>query len=448
MGEFLLYIGSINPYIYMPILVIVFLVYYSMLRNYILNIFDPLFQLIVFMSFGVALVIQMFFDNRIIFYELVFFLLANFIFWIGYIFVIRKRIKHQRQQYYVLIEKLSSNIYLDIAGLLWVILIVSSLSLYATRGIPLFSENPSDAKVLFYAGGAGSIRYIHMIFPPIIGSILLVQLWEKKDKKLIKMPISYWFIIMMFVSTMLVILSVGSKTSMLFLSSILSILLVSLKQKNDRKQYKKMLQWSYSFLLCAVIYMFVVILITPYSANSPLISFMERMIAEGDGYFFYYGYDLSKMDVYKDLSFFDFFAYCMLPIKSILGIAEHEYPLGAYIMYYATGFPLSSFGPNAKLPFIADIYFKKEFLLPFMFLMGIFLGLLRDASIDILFKLKYIGIPIYLFLWNISLSLFTDINLFISQFFVFIVLIMPILILICFLVKLYPKNDRLSNLSV
>ena len=445
MGEFLLYIGSINPYSYISILMVVFSVYYAMLKDYVLNIFDPLFQLIVFSSFGVALVIQMFVDDKISFYELIFFILSNFIFWLGYIITLHKRKKHQRKQYSILIKKMSSNVYLDVATILWIVLIISSLFLYITRGIPLFSENPSDAKVLFYGGGAGIIRYIHMIFPTLIGSVFFIQLWKKKDKKLIKMPLNYWFIIFMFISTIFVAVSVGSKTSMLFLMGILSIFLAILKQKNDLKEYKEVLRLSYRFILCAVIYMFVVILTTPYTANNPLVAFMERMVAEGDGYFFYYGYDLSKMEVYKEKTFFDFIVYCVLPIKSILGITEHDYPLGAYIMYYATNFPLSSFGPNAKLPMVADIYFKKEFSLPFMFMMGTLLGFVREVSIDILLKIKYIGMPIYLFLWNISLSLFTDINFFISQCFVFVVLIIPILIFGYLLVKLYPKTNKISS---
>lgn len=443
MDYFVNYVISLNYISFFSVFMFIFLTSVYLMKKVIMNIFDPLLILLIFVSFSITFIINMYIDNMISINSSLFLIFSIFLFWLGYYLLHNLYLERHKIVLNLMVKKNGNKHLLLITCILWLILMFSSLFLYIFKGIPLFSEDPSNAKVTLYENGFGIVKYFHMTLPTIIVLQIGFHLLGRKESFLLKRKVDF-FIIIILITTFLIPVLSGSKSSLLFILGLFSIILF-IRKDNDTKLYRRLYSIGLKFLLVAILYMTLIIVLTPVSSENPLFNLILRLLASGDTYYFYYGYQLEDNKVYSEKFIDDFFEYLISPLLGMIGLIKHDYPLGSYLMYYSTNYPLGSFGPNALLPVLADIYFKKYFALFFMFFMGLFLAFLRIYSIFILFKFKNIGTFIYFFLWSNSLVLFLDINLFISQIYVFFIIILPVLIFIEIILTSGVKNAIYNN---
>lgn len=442
MDEFIQYFMGMDYYFYIFIYIGVFLIYYSLLKRVILNIFDPLLMTVIFSTFSIALMIYMYFDSMVSIANLVFFLLSILSFWLGYLLLHIPYRKAYKQALATMVSQVAGRDYLLITTILWIVLIASSLVVFLLRGVPLLSDNPSDQKVLLYQGGFGPVRYIHFLFPAAIVYVSVFNLFGRPlpFRLNLRTKSRDLFVFLILVTTLSIPVLSGSKGALLFIFGAISICLVYLKKNNYLSGYKKFFRYSIIFLVLAFMLLFTVVLLTPYSASQPFFSIFLRFMASGDTFFFYYGYALS--DNFRQLFISDFFSYLLQPLLGMLSISNQEFPLGAYILHYATGWPLTTFGPNAQLPVVADIFFKQYFSPFFMFFMGIIVGVLRVFLALFLSKVKHVGVFLFVLVWFSSLGVLFDINFAVSKMYAATILFFPILVYLYLLLSVKRMSSR------
>ncbi|MDQ5767546.1 O-antigen polymerase [Thiothrix subterranea] len=442
MDYFIEYVSSLNlPRIFV-IFSLIFTLSLYLTKRIIINIFDPFLILILFISFSLTLTTIMLLDEMINLNEYVFLLLSVLSFFLGSLFSYKKHKKNKRESLLIFLRT-NSRTGFYISCILWLILIVSSFIMYSIKGIPIFSDDPSNAKVTLYQSGFGFVRYLHMIFPPLIVGQLILYLIVQTEKFYFFKKINL-AIMLILISTFFISIFGGSKGALFYILTALSLALFVIGTKNN-KLYKKIYKSSIKLLFIAVIYVFSILYLTPNSKESLLVSLAIRFMAAGDAYYFYYGYNLSEIPQYSNLFIGDLFFYLIDPLLGMLGFKSHDYPLGSYVMHYATGYPLGEFGPNALLPIVADIYFKKYFAWLFMFFMGYFFTFLRFNIVLLLMKFKDIGLFIYIFLWSTASSLYSDIILFTSVLYIFLFFVLPIIIIIRLLLTTGIKYATTNN---
>jgi hypothetical protein len=236
---------------------------------------------------------------------------------------------------------------------------------------------------------------------------------------------------------LLVPVLLGSKGALLFVLGGFSII-AYWYQSYGSKKVRAIYFSAVVFVLVAAIFAVIVSILTPYSSGNPLISLAMRFLASGDVFFFYYGFDISNE---FEVQWSDFLAYIFDPLLAFLGAAEHSYPLGAYVLHYSTGWPLGSFGPNAQLPVLLNVYFGSLFSAVLALAFGLFVGFLRMKMFVTLMKVKFVGPFFALFLWASSASVLTDLNFFVSRLWFVVVVFVPIL----FIYYIVATSSRRSS---
>jgi len=426
--ELINYLQAMNPYVYLALLAFILPTYLYLTRNFYLNIFDPVAMYIVMNSFAICLVMYMFIFDEIGYKSFSIFLLNNVFFWTGYaVIFVRYKTLYDQRLIKILNSVRSNESYVGIV-LLTIVTVAVSILLFLSRGVPVLSENPSDAKILLYEGGFGPVRYIHMNFIPIIvglSAIGIVLCFASCKKPSLLQRGNFRYIII-FTIVSLLLVAMGSKGSLLSITTFLSVGLYYLKINNMKQIYDKFIYITYVAFASAVAYLILIAFLTTGSSYDILSHIIVRFVASGDVFLYYYKYNLS--DYYVNHGLKDFLLYIINPVASILRVAEPDFPMGAEILHYATGWAITSFGPNAQFPVIGDIFFGPAFSWLYSLTLGMLTGYLRIGSVKYLMRFGSYGTVLYLFLWSTSITIPGDLILFIQLTFMFILFSIPVYI--------------------
>lgn len=187
------------------------------------------------------------------------------------------------------------------------------------------------------------------------------------------------------------------------------------------------------FLLIAIALVFVVLVFSGLQETGIIEAAFTalgiRLLASGDLFYFWYEFNLENTYTPN----FNLTNYVFQPLFSMLGITSHEYPLGAIIMNEATGYPITSFGPNAQLPVVMALAWG-----PLKYLGAFFAGtslfLLRYKSFYFMRKFGSGGAILFSLVFFYVSSIYTDVNYFLSMLYSFLILFAPLYIIFNFLI--------------
>jgi hypothetical protein len=420
-----------------------FLVYFLLMRKSIYSWFDPLFAYMFFNSFAIGLVLYLYFYAHMIdqFYLITFLLsVAGFITGIklGSLTSVSRAFKGKRTNSVFNKPDFSNynhyNRVLTIALLLSVgIIVFSNALLMAITGtVPILSANPSEAKVLLYSGNWGIVRRINFTLITVAYSIIFMKLLNPVNKP--TKATTILLIVLLSVVT-LVLLTTGSKGAILEILSItFPIYLINRvwhsrdTKINDRKagNLKSIRKATKIVMGFAVSYMIMVVALTG-GGYSVFESSLTRFIASGDTFYFFYVFD-----VFSDFHFrpIDYFEHILNPLLGMLRIMPYDDPIGALILQYSVGLPLSSFGPNSQHPIEGLIFFGSYFCFLYSMIIGGFISLIRFGLLrHISKKPNQLSVLIYVTLSSIVVSLATEATIFFGRFYDLIFWGVPIILL-------------------
>jgi hypothetical protein len=162
------------------------------------------------------------------------------------------------------------------------ILIIANIFLYLKKGtLPILSENPTEAKVKLYTGGFGIIRRINFALSYFALTIPLLKLFHPFLKIGIKKKL-YYFIVL-FIST-LIIISMGSKSSLLLVLNILfAVLMINMQFKSNLfQQYyglvnnAKIKKWSKRVFILGIVFVFIILFLS--SGFRPYLKYQQLFL--------------------------------------------------------------------------------------------------------------------------------------------------------------------------
>lgn len=442
MLEFINYVSEINYWMFFGIYICVLLSYLMVCKRFIFNIFDPLMQFVVFNSFSITLVIYLFVNKEIILTQLIQFLSVIVLFWLGYAFIYRVLGGIKKENFHdvvnVVKEKKQTKVFFIMAFLL-----LGAMSLlYLLRGVPALQANPSDAKVLIYEGGFGPVRFMTFSFPMVlivVSAFYLLNVNRLKLKRRIGLLALIYTLLLFFVT--LVVLGNASKSSLLIFLVPLSLHIKYLDQTGKRKEKKRIYFYATLFLTIAVSYAILISFLTAkyHGDSSALLDLGMRFIASGDTYFFYYRYDLQDSFI-VDRNIVSLLYFWLSPILSQFRLVEPQFPLGSYLLHYATGYPLGSFGPNAQLPVVLGVYTNPILGGGVAFIIGAIASFLRFGIIKLIGRLKSLGVMLWIMGYSVGMGIFVDTGNFILTIFMMFFYVLPIWFGVQLLYNLFTKK--------
>lgn len=399
---------------------LVFPIYWWILRKQVYFWFDPLLVFVFFNSISIAFVIYLYFFMHTI--KLEYFIsfstcILGFI--AGVLFGGRRGIpdwKHDRLKEETTAG--SSNKYSLLVDVFMIICLLimffsNALMLIVKGTLPIFSENPSEAKIILYTGGWGIVRRINFALVNYVLAIPLIKLFHPSIKVTQKKAFFYLFCLLLCV---LILMTMGSKSTLLnILSLLFGVLLinrsfgVSINQRlNSVLNTTLILKYAKYTFFFAVLFM-VLVLVLSGAQTSTGDSLITRLVASGDVFYFFYVFDLSPSFHKMPL---DYIPHILNPILGMFRLADYEFSVGVYTLYYAIGLPMDAlavFGPNAQHPIEGLVYFG-IFGAPFYsFFIGYVVSFARIGMLRILGPFpNWFGLVSYLILSSIILTGATD----------------------------------------
>jgi hypothetical protein len=419
---------SFDFFILTTIFCFVFPIYYWVVNKQIYAWFDPFLIFVFFNSISVSFVIYMyFFLQSIKLMYFVSFSLCVFGFMMGILFggkkglpkweqkFREKKIINYSQNYFLLID-----VFMTIALL---IMLSSNIFMLFVKGtLPIFTSNPSEAKITLYTGGWGLVKRINFSLVNYVLAIPLIKLLHPKIQLTNQKKIYYFSCLFLCI---LVLLSMGSKASLLVLLNILFSLFIINKTYgisiNDKitplKNIGLIRKYAKKTFIAAVFFMFVVIVLSGVETSSTD-TLITRLVSSGDVFYFFYVFD-----IIEDFHFtaIDYIPHFFNPLLGMFRLADYEYGLGIYSLHYAANFPLdadAAFGPNAQHPIEGLVYFGKYGGALYSFFVGSIVSYIR---VGFLRKLgpypNFFSLVIYVVFSSLVINMCTDVPLFIQMFF-------------------------------
>ncbi|MDR6941181.1 hypothetical protein [Mucilaginibacter pocheonensis] len=404
--------------------VCIFTANYFLLKRYIFFWFDPLLVYTIFNSFSIAFVIYLFFvDKQIKEFYLITYLLSTIGLLTGLIIgseIALRRISVAKKTINKTVLSNYDQVFEVFLVICLFIVVTSNLIMLASVGtLPILSADPSKAKVELYTGGWGIIRRIDLMCVNFIFSIALLKLFHPLNEITKKKKIFCWLSIL--IGT-LILFTMGSKSSLIgILNSLFGVAMINLYfGKNIFEGQRNMINIStiktfgkYA-LIIGLAYMFLIILKDGVETNA-LNVFITRMVGSGDTFYFFYVYDL--YDNFK-LNPIDYIVHVVNPILGFFRIVPYEYPVGAYILLYALGVPLGSFGPNAQHPIEGLLYFGKTGTFFYSLAIGVLIARMRISLLNrALDNPNFLQLIIYISIASIAVNPAIEVDFFLLLFY-------------------------------
>jgi hypothetical protein len=427
------YILSMDFNIYMQFFAVGLIVQLFLLRKVLFAWFDPLFIYCLTNSCSIGFVSYLFWENRIdssYFYP---FLISNFCLILGLILG-NKKINFTPSSLSSVTGSIDNNIFRpyskQLTVILWIgiiIIIGGNLLLVAKFGtLPLLSENPDKAKILFRTEGFGTIYRLNDALLPICLAITLLKLFHPVIKSRGYQAI---FLRIAFVVLSFFLLSGGSKGAILNLISLLFYIYIINKYFN-RKQSQKMNL--YVLILFALGISFAIFVFVQVSIAirhiDPVKLLMIRLVGYGDVFYYFYTYDL-RQAFENDL--FGFVEYIFNPLLSLLRLSEYQTALGEQIITEAIGLTTNGFGVNPQHPIESLIYFGNSWFWVYSLAIGYVISIVRTKLLSfVLNKPNQLNFLFYIVLGFNILKLPSDTNLFFESLYSMLFIVVPLFLYI------------------
>ena len=288
----------------------------------------------------------------------------------------------------------------------------ASVVFWSSVGIPFFAENPSEAKVLYYEGGFGGVKYVQIISPPVICLYAMLNLVRRRIAVARSRSMKLYIVFSVIIAG-----SIGSKAGLLFLVFSSGYIMYFVRSRKVRNIFRRIM---FVFFGVALVLVAAVLAATPQGV---LDGFALRLFASGDIFFFWYFYDLQN--ILSGWHPLDFIGYLISPVLGMVKLVEQDYPVGAYVLNEALGYPLSGFGPNAQLPVVLRMYFSDSYYLGGIFF-GWLLCFIRSKGHFLMKKIGIVGFYFYVTLFFNATFIFVDINYYFSLIGASLVVVIPV----------------------
>ncbi|MEO8253411.1 MAG: hypothetical protein ABI554_03410 [Flavobacterium sp.] len=288
--------------------------------------------------------------------------------------------------------------------------------------LPIFSANPSEAKMVLYTGGWGLVKRINFSLVNFVLAIPLLKLFHpsiliSQRKKI--------FYIGCFFLCILILISMGSKSSLLIILNMLFALFIINKTYGisiaDRikaiSNIDSILKYAKRTFFIAISFMFLIILLSGVETSSGD-SLITRLVASGDIFYFFYVFDIESSFNYTVLEYIPHF---FNPLLGMFRLAEYEFGIGVYTLYYSIGLPMDAdavFGPNAQYPIEGLVYFGKYGAPIYAFVVGSIISTVRVGWLSKIGAYPNCFIlMIYVVFSSLIVTMGTDVPLFMQMFF-------------------------------
>lgn len=395
-------------------------------KKYLLSIFDPFLFTILMMASSLSLST----DSNFFFYVFLSILA----------FVIGFRIVRLPKRNITKIKQFVDLQLLEIFTILFFIL-HATLSIYFLKlsGIPLFSDNPSEAKISRFVEGTGWIRRIFFLSNFLLICICLLLIVSKKKLLFSSMFIFYF----------LLSLLQGSKAGAL---GIIAVFWYLYKQDNlwtDSVLYiKNLIKNKIKYFLIITICLFLLIAIkeAEIEGGNPIFSIGFRLMEFGD-VMLYYKTEIVR-NTFANFNFLDFISYEFNSIFGMLRLTSYYEPMG-YQMVKAYWSSASLFddvvlGPNTVFFVRGHIFFGYIGGIIYSFIIGLLTAYVRKKIIEI----RIVNI----FKYALALYVFFQIPGFLKEFnqavgtaFDFIFYLGPIFLLSLIIKESFKKDNNVKN---
>lgn len=404
---------------------IVFPIHYLLLSKQIFYWFDPLLVFVFFNSVSISLVYYLFFFLHSIKPEyFISFNLCTFGFILGVNWGGKKGlpVKMIEKSDLLPIDKIKRySLLVDIFMVFCLfIMVFSNLLMLVLKGtLPIFSPNPSEAKIILYTGGWGFVKRINLSLANYLFAIPLIKIFHPNIKIKFRQKLFYAGCIL---TCVLVLVSMGSKSSLLAILNVLfaiilinrvsgKLFITSVKALINKVVILKWTKYIFAFTL-----IFVLLIVSLSGVETSLYdSVLTRLVSAGDVYYFFYVYDIAS---YFHHTALDYIPHFFNPLLGMFRLSDYEFPLGVYVLHYAINMPMDAFaifGPNGQYPIEGLVYFGKYGAPFYSFFVGYFISFIRIGLLKkIRFYPNYFFLVVYVILCSLVVTMATDVQLFIQ----------------------------------
>jgi oligosaccharide repeat unit polymerase len=414
---------------------IIFAVMLFIFRKHVFHLLDPLLYYLIIQSFSIELAFITIEDTH----YLINFLFCQVFFMAGFFCFAGKPLQKTDFQSTKFFEKTNIN---HLSVLKWYaifaafVLIAGNILLMHSKGIALFADDPSDAKVSNFSngGGWGVIKRMNSGMLYFVGlSLIFLFLFKKRYR---------------YISICLLLLVInalsGSKGALLYFIFLISFYkcFVDIKSNPVVKEIKI---GSYILLIIAVLLAGIIVSATSEdnSAQNKVFGLATRFLFYGDAEIYYY--DHSSIQHFANYNVFNFFSDEFNSILGLFRLVPYRQPVGFRLIDYYFNIDSETFGPNVPYYVKGNIYFGYYGALIFSFYTGAVIGfvrkffylLVRNGTTSIIYGLLIIHLNLIIF------SFAQDSQLFISNLFDTFTLSVPVA---AFAGCLYIYNRRQQKL--
>lgn len=367
--EFIGLVFMPNQSLYYLLLLFSMIVYAIIYWKYYISIIDPSFLEVISSMFGFSVVLLLWFTDNISLHYFSSFLVSQIAFWMGFIYISKKRNSWSGSMLKVKDEK---NMLKCIFFISLILYVATTILGYIVLGIPILAESRLDitAKAQNGMGFLSRFSYLSII---CIYCTLHFRLLKSQDKIVkIMQVITILFFCVTSVLT-------GSKGAFLRLAFVYFCFII-LNREYDKKLYKSLKKTQLYFMCLGILAAFSVIIITTEgNIWSGISVFLLRLIGSGDVYWLGYPNGMVEDVPYKN-------PFIVL-FQSFLGffriVSHTDFP-------EPIGYTLSSFfydktsltGANARHNIFGYVYFGFYGGIVFSFILGWIIGFIRNMFVN------------------------------------------------------------------
>lgn len=392
-----------NIGLYLSVLLVVIIIYYSIFRRICNSVLDPLFIAILASIFGTSVVFFLYFTGHINHPYFLSYFFTQFAFIAG-VFVIKPRRKT------VVCEKryLSDNrLYIkSLFSFSFFFFVVSNLIVYAKLGIPILFESRLD--LTMNAGGWGIFTRFAAISGTVAFYLFLYYTIIHKSRGLFRFMLYFYFTF-----HLLTLVLSGAKSSFWSLAVVFFCFLI-VNRNNDNVSHmllkSRKIEWK--LITVGLVFSLITILITFSNDIHEALTFLvQRFVGYGDIYWHAYpnGYIEDLPDQSPVIAVFASF----LGFFRMIDPSQMPEPIGYALtkMFYSVDFMV---GPNPRHNIFGYVYLGAYLSVIYSFVLGVILSVIRASFFksyngSIIYKIIIINVYIF------AAGLETDINYFFFQ---------------------------------
>ena len=425
--EFLGYL-YINPLSFLFILLINAVINYSIFKNYVHTIFDPLFLTIFLTTFAQAVVFFLFLTNNIKFNILFNFCLSEIaflagLFFFNYVKTNNYTDKREFKKYKIKNERYLSQIFFIVSSIIFVF---SQLYVYSVKGIPILMETRLDV----YSEGSGFGVLSRLL--AVSGIITLYMIFYfffviKKSKLKILYYIMFFIILTSY-------LFGGSKSEFLNIPFVFFTFSIFNDKSNTNNFFSYIKKYQFKIILIGIFFSLIIIMVQTRnnsSPDNPLFTLIYRFLDTGSIYWYAY-----PNETYKIINNTNGFKVLFTDFLGLLRIFRwDEFPENGGLLlvkYHHPEIGDLKVGPNMRHNVFGLIYFGFYWSILFSFFIGITIGFIRNLLHKLLPNNLFFGLLFTLLYLNCA-TLGTDPQVVLS-FLNNVLLFFPIISLIVFLI--------------